>query len=271
MSPVATASRCSNPAAGRSLIATSRRQGSRLKPDQVAAALAQDVVSRQAPAGSLLPTEAQLVERFGVSRSVVREALRGLAATGLVETRHGVGSIVNDERRWDVFDPQVLEAHVTTGSLPAIVGELVEVRRLVEVEAAALAAERASAAERRTLRHWLDRMEQLMDEPPAMAQADIAFHDIILEAAGNRFLHAVMEYLRPVLTRARVMTSELGGRAGRRRAQTAHAAVLERIEARDPAGAREAMREHVLVSEDDIRNAILRLGPEAPESAGTEA
>ncbi len=239
-----------------------------LKADAVARALAEDIVAKRLGAGVLLPAEARLSERLGVSRSVVREGIRSLAATGLVATRHGVGSLVNDSSLWNIFDPLVLEAHVATGCLPSLVGELVELRRLVEVSAAGLAAERVSDIERQELHQWHQRMQQLIDDPQAMAQADIRFHDVIVAAAKNRFLHAAMEYVRPVLTRARVRTAELGGRSGRRSAQRAHTAILSCIDNCDAEGARTAMREHVRLAEDDIRAAMLAIEPPAGVAMG---
>lgn len=234
-----------------------------MKPDAIGRELAEDIVAKRVPPGSLLPTEAQLSERFGAGRGAVREAIRSLAAAGLVETRHGVGSLVNDGARWNVFDPVVLRAHVTTGNLPALTNELIELRRVVEVEAAGLAAERIDAAGVRALRTWHDRVAHVLDLPESMAEADIAFHGVILEVAANRFLHAAIEYVRPVLSDARRMTAELGGPEGRRTAHAAHALILRSIEAGDAERARAEMRDHIRASEGDIRAAMLQLGPRA--------
>lgn len=228
---------------------------------RIAKSIIGDVVIGDVPPGNLLQTESQLSTRFSVSRGVVREAMRIVAGTQLIETKHGVGSIVNSADRWNIFDPLVLDSHVETRSLPRIVDELIEVRRLVEVESAGLAAERVQPRALQTLELWHQRMEHVLEDAEAMAAADIGFHETILSAAGNRFLSTAMGYLKTVLTEARRRTAAQGGSSGRRTAFEAHGQILTAIRDREPDAAREAMRQHVVRAEGEIRVAILRLEP----------
>ncbi len=223
----------------------------------IARELASQVVSGGLHPGTLLPTEHELVQRHGASRPVIREASRLLGGAGLVETRHGVGSIVNPPRLWNVFDPIVLKAHLDNRNLPAIVDELLELRRVVEVESAGTAARRRSSEQLATLSVWLDRMGAVLDDVERTASADFAFHEAIIEAAGNRFFGGILRYVREALWEGRLLTSQEGGWSGRRRAFEFHRAILEAIAAGDADRARDVMTEHLKVAASDLRQAVL--------------
>ncbi|GAA1269593.1 hypothetical protein GCM10009665_67540 [Kitasatospora nipponensis] len=147
-----------------------------------------------------LPNEAAMAREFGVGRSSVREAVRLLVRDGLLDVRHGVGTFVTD--------PADRPAH------PGEVGELLrrarllevyEVRRALEVEAARLAAERATAAELRALRERLgDRQARRRLSAAAFVEADLAFHQAVVELAGNAVLLDLFTAILPVLRAALV-------------------------------------------------------------------
>src|SRR6266566_353562 len=101
------------------------------------------VGGRIKPEGSL-PREADLVDRFGVSRGVVREAIRGLEERGLVKVKHGVGATVTEPDNWAVIDRDVLTALIQSPHSAEVLAEYLQARRILEVEAAGLAAERAT-------------------------------------------------------------------------------------------------------------------------------
>ena len=223
----------------------------------IARDLASQVVSGAWLPGTLLPGEHDLALRHGASRPVVREAIRLVGGAGLVETRHGVGTIVNPARLWNVFDPIVLKAHVDNRNLPAIAGELLDLRRVVEVESAGIAAHRITEGELAALERWLHRMGQVVEDPEAMAREDFAFHEAIIEAARNRFFDGIVRYVRAALWEGRLLTSRAGGLAGRRRAYEFHREIFRAIEAGDAEGARAVMREHLEVAGADLRRVVL--------------
>lgn len=243
------------------------------KSTAIARDLASLVVSARLTPGTLLPTENELTQRHAASRPIVREAIRLLGGAGLVETRHGVGSIVNPPRLWNVFDPIVLAAHLDNRNLPAIVGELLDLRRIVEVESAGIAATRITPTELVALRGWFDRMGSHLDDAERTAHADFEFHETIIEAAGNRFFDGIVRYVRAALWEGRQLTSRGGGLTGRAQAHEHHRAILSALEARDPERARAAMREHMALSAVDLQRVVTAAaaGPMAPDPAEAAA
>jgi DNA-binding FadR family transcriptional regulator len=225
--------------------------------DGLANRLAESVLRGEPPAGALLPSENELGRVYRVSRPTMRETIRRLAASGLVETRPGLGSVVNPPARWNLFDPLVLHAFVASGSLPLIAAELVELRRTAEVEAAGLAADRARPEKVAEMRLRYEQMSTALHRPDVFAEADIAFHDAIVEACGNRFLVGIFRYVAEPLREARRVTAIAGGPLGLAQAQDHHRRIVEAIAAHDPAAARNAMRAHLAQSADDLRQALV--------------
>jgi GntR family transcriptional repressor for pyruvate dehydrogenase complex len=103
------------------------------------------------PAGSRLPTEVAMAERFEISRGVARECFRALEERGVITVKHGSATTVNERERWDLFDPDVLVASLAGPGAAALLGDYLECRRIIEVDAAGLAAERATDAQRAEL------------------------------------------------------------------------------------------------------------------------
>jgi GntR family transcriptional regulator, transcriptional repressor for pyruvate dehydrogenase complex len=233
-----------------------------LKADHLSTEMAQQIVDGQLLAGTVLASEKQLGSSYGMSRPHVRQALQRLAAAGLIATRHGLGSYVNTKERWNLFDPLLLEAFVQSGNLAAIATELVELRKMVEVECCRLAGQRITASEVQELKKWLERMDETLDDAEAIAEADILFHAVIIRASRNRFLQGIMTYLHEPLSKARVLTMQAGQREGRMRAQQHHKAIFAALAERNSLLAQEGMQLHMKQLEEDMENAfrIMSLG-----------
>jgi DNA-binding FadR family transcriptional regulator len=216
------------------------------------------IVSGELEPGAALPTEPVLSEQFGVSRTVVREAVRILVSKGLLEVRQGSGMRILPPDRWDYLDPLVLFEQVRSGRGEELLDEVLEVRRLLEVEAAGMAAERRTAEELDGLRECLQRMKGALDDPNEYTRLDIEFHDRILSASRNRLLREALRPVTDVLKAGRFITNRnairLGGRA--QKSQLGHEAVYGAIEQQDAEAAREAMRGHVRQFERDIRASL---------------
>jgi GntR family transcriptional repressor for pyruvate dehydrogenase complex len=204
---------------------------------------------RVAP-GTKLPSEGEVMAAFGVSRTVVREALSRLQASGLVTTRHGVGSFVvgrGDEAAFRV-GPQQLE------TLRDVIA-LLELRIGVECEASALAAERRSAANLAAMRSALHAFAAAVESGRDAVAADFRFHCEVALATHNAHFSSLLDTLGPrIIPRARLdpAASRLDAerQAYLRRVNAEHEEILGAIARQDAEGARAAMRTHLANSRE---------------------
>jgi GntR family transcriptional regulator, transcriptional repressor for pyruvate dehydrogenase complex len=205
------------------------------------------------PVGGPLPSEAELAARFGVSRLTVREAIRSLVSTRVLDVQQGRSTLVNPTSRWSPLDGRLLLARSRSGSDPLLLPRrLLEARRAVEVAIVELAALRRKEAHLERLRVL---HQQMLDghargDATATAEADLAFHAALFEAADNVFLDALFEPLTSVLRAMRQETSAVPDI--RSHALDRHAAILRAIEAGDPVQARAAMEAHLRQTEEDV-------------------
>jgi DNA-binding FadR family transcriptional regulator len=189
--------------------------------------------------GDALPTEEELGEP-GVSRTVLREAVKVLAAKRLVESRPKTGTRVLPRSEWNLLDPDVLAWRLEASPDAQFFADLIELRRLIEPEASALAATRATEDEVSELERMLARMEASVEDSDAYLEPDLRFHAIILEGCHNELLEQMGKVLRGVFRALFVRVSE--ARATRARALPLHAAIVEAIRAHDPDAAERATR-----------------------------
>jgi DNA-binding FadR family transcriptional regulator len=166
---------------------------------RVAHQIGRRVVSGEIPEGALLPREAEFADEFGVSRQAVREALKVLAAKGLVASRRRTGTHVLPRGDWNLLDPDVLAWHAAGRLPPKLLDDLVELRRLIEPAAAALAAERRAETAIAEIAAALDRMEASGGEIDAFNFTDAEFHAAIFAASGNDLIDRLSTILRPLL------------------------------------------------------------------------
>lgn len=223
--------------------------------------------------GELLPRESDLAQQFNVSRGVARECLRGLEERGLVKVRHGRGATVTSEEAWDIFDPDVLSALLSGARASTVLADYLECRRILEVEAAGLAAERATPVAVVGLEGAFATMRLTAERARANAaaehlyhEADIAFHRAVVRAAGNRALGRMTEPIHRALT----ATFSTLARPQHRfeRGLPEHERILAAIAGRDPTEARAAMRGHLLTVEEYLREYGARRGQRsAPRAA----
>jgi DNA-binding FadR family transcriptional regulator len=224
----------------------------------ITAELVERIVLGTYPPGSPLPPEPALGEAFGVSRTVIREAVKILQEKGLVQVRQGAGTIVTAPSRWDMLDEVVLRATIATDDSLAILDDLVVTRRLLESDMAHVAARVAGDETLDQLRELVDRMDELVDDPLTYAEHDRAFHDTIMRTAGNRLARGVVRALESQV----VNTARYLGRAERAlcvASNQGHRRIYERIAAHDPEGAATAMFTHITEAW-----LVRRGGPDAP-------
>jgi DNA-binding FadR family transcriptional regulator len=217
-----------------------------------------EIASGRYAEGELLPRELDLAARFGVSRNVARECVRGLEERGLVTVRHGSGARVRPEREWDRFDSDVLAALLGGPRAAGVIGEYLECRRILEAEAAGLAAERADEEALEDLGEAFERMRltaQGARQNPAgerlYREADVAFHRAVIRAAGNPVLGRMTQPIHRALSETFAALAR--PRMRFERGLPEHERILEAVRAGDPAEAREAMRAHLLTVERYLR------------------
>lgn len=213
----------------------------------VAERIQRDLLDQGLRPGDRLPTEPQLAERHGVSRTVVREAGRILDQRGLVDIRPGRGMVVAQPDGSAVARQYAL----MLGMNPATFTQLMEVRLLVEAEVAALAAERRTEEDLRELRDCVERARAHPADFPTCLKADVRFHETVVRASGNPLLSWFMDPVNSCLRASyRDATRYL---ASLPRTLEEHGVLLAALASGDPAAAREAARAHLrrVVAERD--------------------
>lgn len=234
--------------------------------DRLAADLRQRVDSGALQPGERLPTELALAAQYSVSRTVVREAVSRLRSMGLLVARQGSGVFVapRDAARPLDFDAAVL------ADLGAVL-DVVEVRRALEAEVAALAATRASTAQRATIEAALAQVDASVASGSAAVEEDLAFHQAIAEASGNaqfpRLLRHLEQYLRGAMAVTRRNESLKPEYMDEVRRE--HRAIVDAISQRDAGAARAAAAEHMRQAARRLHDAdapIRRAAARAPDT-----
>lgn len=226
--------------------------------------IAAEIAGGSLPPGSRLPTEQDMVEAMGVSRTVVREAVAALRADGLVTTRQGAGVFVAADAARRPF-------RLAVEGLTSIedVLEVMELRAGIETEAAGLAAARATRSACRRIGTALNRIDAAIRRGESAVDEDFGFHRALAEATGNeQFAHFLAYLGRIIIPRQsiRVAVHETDGRrAYLEMIQSEHRAIFACVESGDVDGARDAMRAHLTNSQARYR----RLVAEAARSPGS--
>ena len=206
---------------------------------QVVHAIGRQILSGKIRPGDLLPPQSGLP----VSRTVLREAIKVLAAKGLVESRPKTGTRVRPRHNWHLLDPDVMAWQQDGAPRVAFLQKLTEVRLIVEPAAAERAAQRASAGDLQTIDEAYRDMEAALSGPEnfeAFDQADRRFHQAIVRACGNDLLERMSHVVVSALLLSFHATSRLPGRA--KAAMPMHRAILEAIRDRHARRAGQAMR-----------------------------
>jgi DNA-binding FadR family transcriptional regulator len=231
-----------------------RPKRSRNLAHQVVESMSGRIKSGLLKAGDKLPTESELVAAYGVSRTVVREAISHLQAAGLVQTQHGVGTFVREVAPDHTFriDPGEIE---TVMDVLAVL----ELRISLETEAAGLAASRRSEEQLEKLRGALAALIENVEAAGDAASPDFQFHLQIALATGNRHFAGLMGYLGTmVIPRNRVNTARLAQEDKveyLRRVNREHQDIFDAIARSDPEAARAAMRTHLANSRERLKRA----------------
>lgn len=208
--------------------------------DRVAGTLAKEILTGVFAPGDNLPHETLLIERFKVSRTVLREALKTLSAKGLVSSRARVGTRVLSSLNWNFFDSELLGWRVELGIDDELRSSLTEIRLAVEPASAALAAKRCTPEQVRQLRECVRRMAWSEGNREKFAEADLEFHILIGIASGNLMMRTLAAVIEAALYASFQENSPVVGDDLEETA-AAHRAIVDAIENADPNGASAAM------------------------------
>ena len=208
--------------------------------EQIVQQIEESILKGALKPGDQLPAERDLAQRFGVSRTAVREAVKALREKGLVEAYSGRGTFITDGTSQAVR--QSLDLMVKIGQQDGLT-HLAEVRAILEPEIAALAAPRAQESDLATMREAVAVMDRAGQDPDAYIEADLDFHLALAEAAANPLILSLIDSIVGLLREQRLKIFKVSG--GPERGQIHHKRILEAMENRDAQKAREAMRAHL--------------------------
>ena len=212
--------------------------------------LGEAIISGRYGEGAIIPPEPILGEELGVSRTVVREAIKALAAKGLIVTGPKVGSRVLPQDVWNWFDPDVIAWQASAGLTPEFLRDLQDLRRVVEPAAVRLAAERASDDDIAEIEAAYAGMKLAIEKGGDYVTSDLRFHHGLLRAARNRMLTQMSKALNALLrTSFEISTARSNGPA---LSLPMHRAVLDAVKAHDPAKAERAILKLIDGARTDI-------------------
>lgn len=204
--------------------------------------------------GDAIPPEPLLCAEFGVSRTVVREAVKSLVAKGLVSTGPKVGTRVMPAQEWNWFDGDVVRWQSQAGLTRDFLRDLNDLRRVIEPAAARLAAERGTLRHIREIREAFDGMRVAVEEGGDYVASDLRFHQALLRASRNRMIAQMGKAIGTLLRASfEISTAREGATAA---SLPLHRAVLDAIAARDPRRAESAMRSLIDGADDDIERVL---------------
>lgn len=241
---------------------TSTALAARKKPRNLAQGLVEAIGRRiredQLKPGDKLPTESAIMEQFGVSRTVVREAISQLQAGGMVETRHGIGTFVLERPPQGALGIGA-DSIITVRDVLAIL----ELRISMETEAAWLAAQRRSEDQVARMGEALGEMQRALAQGRTSVEADVRFHQLIAQSTGNPYFVDLLGQLgNAIIPRARVNTPGLDQGTPSdylERVNREHEDIYKAVLRRDPEAARAAMRTHLSNSRERLREAQQKL------------
>lgn len=209
----------------------------------IAAILGSEILSGARRPGSRMPSAEEMLETFGVSRVVLREVTRTLAAKGMVTSKSRVGTLVTDPANWNLLDHDVIAWRLKLGVDANFLDQITEVRRAVEPAAAALAAENRTQKDLVRLRAAVRAMEDAVGNHRRFAEADVAFHVEVSTATGNPLFRAFTGIVETALSALFTMVSIDVATSETKQSQAAktHGEIVDAIERRDRLGAQKAM------------------------------
>ncbi|MBB5409970.1 MULTISPECIES: FadR/GntR family transcriptional regulator [Paraburkholderia] len=220
---------------------------------QVLNQMGEQICSGKFAPGDILPAEPVLAEQMQVSRITIRETMKSLSAKGMLQVRRRYGTIVLPRSQWQLFDPDVITWRARAGAVDAgLIQDLMELRLIIEPNAAKLAARRATEEDRVAVRRAFKAMERAVAGHGEYVPADLAFHGAILSACHNQFVQQMQNALSAILRTSFELSSEIAG--GPARSLPMHEALCVAIERGDEAAAEAAVLTLIERAEKDFED-----------------
>lgn len=236
-----------------------RMGGARMGQEQIVRAMGISILRGEYPEGGLLPAEAALMAQFGISRTVLREVLKTLAAKGLVVSKTRVGTKVRAQVHWNMFDSDLLGWRLELGMDLRFLNSLYEIRLAVEPAACALAALHRTDDSIARMRGLIHELRQPGHTRRTFAEIDLALHLEIAAASDNPFMRAIGAIIEAALMATFVDSAPVDDQQRQQRSAEDHAAIVEAIARGDAKGAARAMTS-VIETGRKVRTASLLAG-----------
>lgn len=248
----------------RNKLIETRKTGRRTRTShaQVVDELGKAIVAGTYPVGSILPGDTELAQRFKVSRTVLRETMKTLAAKGMVVAKARVGTRVTEKNLWNMFDSEIIAWHFDNGVTEEFLVQLYDIRLAFEPFAAGLVAERANAQDIETLRALALDMAASGHSADSLALADLRFHLAIAEASHNPFMRTLGSLIEAALVGMFRMSTPPSENGFANIADT-HMRIVDAIVAGDVRTARRAMEDVILEGRDHVHEAFAARGSQA--------
>jgi GntR family transcriptional repressor for pyruvate dehydrogenase complex len=219
--------------------------------DQVAEQMQELIVSGQLQPGERLPSERELADRFGVSRTVIREAVRSLTAKGLIEVQSGSGMVISIPKVSSIAEHLGLLLRLNSEGDP--LEYIFDVRFVLEVEIAGRAARQATPENIHDLETILENMAAQMKNVEEAARLDVEFHATLAKATQNPLFSILLDSVAEIMLEVRRMGMLLDHE---RSVLRQHHRILDRVKAEDVEGARQAMSDHLQTGQELTRQVI---------------
>ena len=223
---------------------------------QVVGELGKAIIAGEFPVGATLPGDAEMEARFGVSRTVIREAMKTLTAKGLVVPRARIGTRVTPKAQWNLFDGDILTWHFAVGVDAGFLLHLSDIRLGFEPHAAALAARHASEADINQMMLLAVAMADTDHTPETLALADLRFHLAVMDASRNPFMRTVGSLIEAALAGVFKLSSPAADHGKIGDVAASHMRIVEEIRRRDEEGARRAMENVIRVGRARMTDAL---------------
>ncbi len=234
---------------------------SRTLGQEIVKTIEENILNKRLLPGQKLPTEKELCEMFGVSRTALREALQMLSARGLIKIRKGSGIYVNDLSEIDASKNMSLFLELNFDERLAL--HLVHVRQIIEPENARMAARNRTEEDLMVLERNLIEFSNPNISAERHAQLDLEFHQKIADATGNPVVALIMIPVFNLMPKIKAMIVDVVKHNQIQNAMNYHEIIFNKIKAQDEAGACQAMKDHLIIAEQDTRLLIQTLNIKA--------